>query len=194
MGSEGTRIMLPHYTILQQTMSSSCGICSVISVLKYYGMEGDYYDLELEYLNHYENINADEGQVKGQGTSTVGNTLALAEWGYETEYGLALKGDTPKYATYEAYVAMISENLLEGRPIVCTTNFGSGHFLTIIGYDDMGTDYIYDDVIITADSSDYWDGYQDGYTLYSAYKYFKQHTNGSYSKLQQHIIIFDNKE
>ena len=190
MGSEGSRILLPNYTILQQTMSSSCGICAVTSVLKYYGMEGDYYDLELEYLNHYENINAHEGEVKGQGTSTVGNTLALAEWGYVTEYGLAEKGNVPKYTTYEAYTAMIRENLLAGRPIVVTTNLGSGHFLTIIGYDDMGTDYIYDDVIITADSCDYWDGYQDGYNVYSAYKFFTQHTNGSYSKLQQHIIIF----
>ena len=194
MGTEGSRILLPNYTVLQQTMGSSCGLCAVTSVFKYYGAEGSYYDWELEYLNHYEATNPEEGPVKGQGSSTVGNALAIEKLGYTVEYGLALKGETPKYNTYEKFTAFVSEQLLAGRPIVVTTNFGGGHFLTIIGYDDMGTDYIYDDVIVTADSCDYWDGYQDGYSLYSAYKFFTQFTNGSYSKLQQHIVIYDNKE
>lgn len=194
MGSEGSRILLTNYTVLQQTMGSSCGLCAVTSVFKYYGAEGSYYDWELEYLNHYEAINPDEGPVKGRGSSTVGNATAIEALGYEVEYGLAEKGNTPKYDTYERFTAFVAEQLLAGRPIVVTTNFGGGHFLTIIGYDDMGTDYVYDDVIVTADSCDYWDGYQDGYSLYSAYKFFTQFTNGSYSKLQQHIVIYDNKE
>ena len=75
--------------------------------------------------------------------------------------------------------------------MVVSTNLGSGHFLTVIGFDDMGTDYIYDDVFITADSCDYWDGYQDGYNVFSAYKVYTQHTNSSGSRLQAHNVIYD---
>jgi hypothetical protein len=81
-------------------------------------------------------------------------------------------------------------HLQAGRPIAISTNFGSGHYLTIIGYDDMGTDYIYDDVFITADSSDYWDGYQDGYNVFAGYKFYTQHTNGSYYNIHAHIVLF----
>ena len=80
-------------------------------------------------------------------------------------------------------------NLEAGKPVVVGTNLGSGHFLTVIGLDDMGTDYIYDDVIIVADSSDYWDGYQDGYNTHSAKKFFDQHTNKPHTQLQNCIVI-----
>ena len=72
-----------------------------------------------------------------------------------------------------------------------STYLGSGHFLVVIGYDDMGTEYIYDDVIITADPCDYWDGYQDGYNVFSAYKFFTQHTNSKYRMMQSHLVVYD---
>lgn len=199
MGSYGTRLLLTKYTVFQQTMYSSCGICAVTSVLKYYGAEGSYYDMELDYLNDYERLNADEiaeeGPVYGRGTTTQGHLTTLAEWGYtDIHTGSFYKGKVPVFPTYQEYVAFIREQLLAGRPIVVSTNLGSGHFLTIIGYDDMGTDYIYDDVIITADSNDVWDGYQDGYNVFSAYKFFRQHTTSSYNWLQVHYVIYNNKE
>ena len=190
MGTEGSRVLLKNYTVLQQTMHSSCGICAVNSVLKYYGEEESLYDMELTYLNDYERINYAEGEVKGRGTTHPGHNATLTEWGYKSEYSLAVSGNTPKYATYEEYAQFMKTNLLAGRPIVVSTYLGSGHFLTVIGYDDMGTDYIYDDVIITADSCDYWDGYQDGYNVFSAYKFYRQHTNGSHKNLQSLIVIF----
>lgn len=194
MGSKGSRILLKNYTVLQQTMHSSCGICAINSVLKNYGGEEEsYYDMELSYLNDYERINAAEGPVKGRGTSTAGNVATLAEWGYTAEYGYAAQGSLPKHSTYEAYSQFIRTNLLEGRPIVVSTYLGSGHYLTVIGFDDMGTDYIYDDVIITADSCDYWDGYQDGYNVFSATKFFRQHTNSGHKWLQTYIVVNKNQ-
>lgn len=74
--------------------------------------------------------------------------------------------------------------------MVVSTNLGSGHYLTVIGHNDMGTaEYIYDDVIITADSCDYWDGRQDGYNTYCANKFYRQHTNGSHSLLQCYVVV-----
>ena len=190
MGSEGTRTLLKNYTVLQQTMHSSCGICAVNSVLKYYGDERSQYDLELEYLNLYESVPSNS-RVKGRGSSVTEHHLALKEWGYKSEYGRSTRGNEPLFPTYESYYKFMESNLKEGRPIVISTFMGSGHFLTIIGVDNMGTENIYDDVIITADSCDYWDGYQDGYNVFSANKCYRQHTNSKYSALYSNIVIYD---
>ena len=193
MGSKGTRIMLEKFTVLQQTMRSSCGICAVNAVLKYYGEEEPLYDMELTYLNDYEKYSG-EKPVKGRGSTVEGHAITLKEWGYESEYSFTKGGKPVKFPTYESYMKFIRDNLSEGRPIVVSTNLGSGHFLTVIGIDDMGTDYIYDDVLITADSCDYWDGYQDGYNVFSAYKFYTQHTNSSTTRMQSHIVIYDKAE
>jgi len=190
MGSEGSRILLKNYTVLQQTMSSSCGICAVCSVLKYYGEEESFYDMELSYLNLYEGVNLTT--IKGKGSSVHSHHAALAELGYTSEYARFYysKGEEPVYPTYESYMQHLRTNLEAGRPIVVSTNLGSGHYLTVIGIDDMGTDYIYDDVVITADSCDYWDGYQDGYNVFNANKFYRQHTNSKYEVIQANIVIY----
>ena len=190
MGSEGSRVLLKNYTVLQQTMHSSCGICAVTSVLKYYGgIEESYYDMELSYLETYLEVN-ELTTITNKGTGVTGNAATLTEMGYTAEYSYANAGSLPKYATYEEYAQFVRDNLKAGRPIVVSTYLGSGHYLTVIGYDDMGTDYIYDDVIITADSCDYWDGYQDGYNVFSAYKFYRQHTNSSHKYLQSLLVIY----
>jgi hypothetical protein len=189
MGSEGSRVLLKNYTVLQQTMHSSCGVCAVNSIRSYYGETESPYEMEESYVKHYES-NVPENAIKGRGTTIDGHKLALELLGYKTEGGLSRQGDEPKFPTYESYVTYMKGHLQAGRPIAISTNFGSGHYLTIIGYDDMGTDYIYDDVFITADSCDYWDGYQDGYNVFAGYKFYTQHTNGSYYNIHAHIVLF----
>lgn len=190
MGSRGSRILLKNYTVLQQTMLSSCGICAVGSILKYYGEEESLYDMELHYLSDYEKLSG-EGAVKGRGTTVEGHRITLDAWGYTADVSYASLGEFPKYKTYREYASFIRENLSAARPIAVSANLGSGHFLTVIGHDDMGTDYIYDDIIITADSLDCWDGYQDGYNVYSATKFFSQHSNATDTRFQAYIVIYD---
>jgi len=189
MGSEGSRILLKNYTVLQQTMRSSCGICAVNSVLSYYGAEESQYDMELSYLDAYESMH--NTTVKGKGSSTSLHFMLLREMGYEARAGMSAVGAEPEFSTLESYMELMRTNLEAGRPIVVSTNLGSGHFLTVIGVDTMGTDYIYDDIVITADSCDYWDSYQDGYNVFSAYKFFTQHTGGNYAKLNSYLVIYD---
>ena len=187
MGSEGSRILLKNYTVLQQTMSSTCGLCAANSVLSYYGETANPYDMELTLLDELEttcNVT-----VKGRGTTINELKKVLTQKGYSCSTYVSQKGSTPKFDTYEKYMQFIRDNLSAGKPLVLPTYMGSGHFITIIGHDTMGTDYIYDDVIIVADSCDYWDGYQDGYNVYSAYKFFRQHTNQGYSPLQSFLVI-----
>jgi len=194
MGSEGTRILLKNYSILQQTMASSCGICAVNSVLSYYGEETSPYDMELSYMELYESLN--EETIKGKGTSVSSHNVTLTELGYRSDYARFYPedGEAPVYTSYEEYMQHLRTNLEAGRPIVVSTNMGSGHYMVVIGMDDMGTDFIYDDVIITADSSDYWDGYQDGYGVHNANKFFRQHTNSNYKTQQANIVIYPKGE
>ena len=193
MGSEGSRVLLPNYTILQQTMASSCGICAVGSMLKYYGynVSESYYDFELSYLNVYEGISG--SSIKGVGSDAETHQKALEQLGYRSKGTHSPRYETPEFTSYESYMAFLRSNLSAGRPIAIATAMGSGHFMTAIGLDDMGTDYIYDDVIICADPCDYWDGYQDGYCTYSAYKFYTQHSNMGLNKFFQYVVVFDNK-
>ena len=190
MDSEGSRILLPNYTILQQTMASSCGICAVGSILKYYGYDESYYDLELSYLNSYESVTGET--VKGKGSDPIGHQSTLEQLGYRAKGSYSARYETPEFTSYESYMAFLRSNLSAGRPIAVSTAMGSGHFITVIGLDDMGTDYIYDDVIICADPCDYWDSYQDGYNTYSAYKFYTQHSNMSLNKFHSYVVVFDN--
>ena len=194
MGSEGSRILLKNYTVLQQTMSSSCGVCAVNSVLSYYGHEGAPFDLELEYTNAYDNHPGFSDVVRG-GTSNGYHKMVLKDWGYDshhyrTELGT---GNKPVFANYDSFISFVKYNLLNDRPIVVLASPKGGHFITIIGYDDMGTDYIYDDVVIISDSADYWDGYQDGYNVHNANQFYRQFYNGSGTCMQQCLIIYKNK-
>ena len=193
MGSEGSRILLPNYTILQQTMSSSCGVCSVNSVLKYYGGYADtsYYDLELLYTNAYDNHPGFNDIVRG-GTANGYHKITLESLGYTSHYYSSKPGEKALFEDYLAFRNFVKYNLLNDRPIVNVVSPSGGHFITIIGYDDMGTDYIYDDVLVIADSSDYWDGYQDGYNMYSATQYYNQFANGSNTNLYPVLIIYKN--
>ena len=189
MGSEGSRILLSNYTVLQQTMQSTCGICAVGSVLKYYGREESYQELERTYMERYEQTN--NVKVNPKGTQVDRHHAALTDWGYTSQWGGTTRSLLdPDFTTYESYVQFFRENLLEGRPIPCSSLLGSNHYFTVIGFDDMGTDYIYDDVFICADSADSWDGYRDGYDTFNAYKFFTQHSNGDYSRMQNYIVIY----
>jgi len=53
----------------------------------------------------------------------------------------------------------------------------------------MGTNNVYDDVIIFADSSDTFDHYRDGYVTMPAMLFYRQWYNSSLTYNQQHVIF-----
>ena len=54
----------------------------------------------------------------------------------------------------------------------------------------MGTpDYIYDDVILLADSGDTWDHYQDGYNVHAASIIFKHWFGLSFEYTQGYFVV-----
>lgn len=190
MGNAGTRLLLKNYTVLQQTMGSSCGVCAVNSVMKYYGYnEESYYDLELSYVKLYEKLVNDT--IKGKGTSVTGQAKTLKTLGYKAYPYEVAQGNTPRFTTYEQYAEFMKYHLKNGRPIVLSTKTAGGHFITVIGFDDMGTANPYDDIMIMADSNDISDHYQDGYTINSATRIFRQHVNSYRAKIQQMLVVYD---
>lgn len=70
------------------------------------------------------------------------------------------------------FVKWITGHLSAGRPILTHTSAWNGHWSTLIGYDNMGTPTIGDDMLIFADSYDLSDHWQDGYTYMGLEKFF----------------------
>lgn len=58
-------------------------------------------------------------------------------------------------------------------PILVESIYYGEHYQVIIGYDRRSKNGFLNDILIFADSSDETDDYIDGYTYFSAYKFFK---------------------
>jgi len=190
MTSQGSRMLIGKYIVKQQTMSSSCGICAMMSVLNYYGEDINTYD-EIWLCEKYEALGGKP--IKGVGT-VVRSLLPVAEYlGYTgvatyTSRDYQTPGPLP---TFDSYKQWIKYNLANDRPMVICISPRVGHYVTIIGYDDMGTDHVYDDVVILADSSDSWDHFQNGYNTYPAMQVYRQFNNGGVTLLQPSLVIYD---
>ncbi len=70
------------------------------------------------------------------------------------------------------FVQWLTGHIKAGHPIITHTSLFNGHYVTIIGYDNMGTPQIGDDVLIIADPYDTWDHWQDGYIVEPLEKFF----------------------
>ncbi len=191
LGDENTRLLLKNYVTFQQTMAYSCGMCSTISALKYYGepiTEAD----EVNFLNYYQ-------QVTGFNPNTGGTQIiplyeTLKARGYNVEVGISYKNEESHFPTYYEYRSFLKENLSKDRPIVFKMANNGGHLAVVIGFDDMGTDYMYDDVVIVADSSDYWDHYQDGYCTWSANQLYNVFTDDDYKYNHAYVVFYPKEE
>lgn len=193
--STDTLSILPHYQAFQQTMASSCGICSTLSVLNYYGVDITKYD-EVWLTNKYCEVN-DKETIKGVGVGSGGLKKLVATLGFNSvarSYSRANYVDESSmiFSTYDDFYNWVLNNLGKGTPMPVSIRPINGHWEVIIGYDTMGTDYYYDDVIVLADSHDTYDHYQDGYNTVPAYLFYRQWYNGSFTYNQQHNV-FDNK-
>lgn len=186
MGDDGSRLLLEEYRMFQQTMGSSCGLCAMMSIFNYYGEEVDE-SWEVTLCEAYERFANRE--VKGTGTTYEFNVKVLTEYGYKATTSHSKRFDEPVFPTYETYRDFMKENLEKDRPVMTSITPRGGHWVVVIGFDDMGTDYIYDDVFILSDSNDVWDHYQDSYNIYSATDFYNVHVNNSLSTIQGMVIM-----
>ncbi len=204
--STDTRTILNHFRPYIQTTASTCGISSTMVTMLYYGATYDPLNRDLNDLsciNEYklmkliEKLYNNEWQVYNRGVANYEIAKLVKHFGYEvvrsTGYNHAkyLNGEVSSfpYPTPESMFTTMKNDLSEGHPFLVGWKVSAGHWETIIGYDDMGTESLYDDVVIFADSSDSSDHYQDGYNTYSALFAYHHWCNGAYRWNQQGIVF-----
>ena len=185
--------MITGFKTYQQTMSSSCGIAATMSVLNYYGHDVVNTYNEIALVNKYHQLNTNEPNIKGVGTTRFGLQKLLQYYGFNpTITPYEQEGDI-YFDTYQDFVEWAKQGLNQNMPLTICFKPHTGHWEVLIGYDDMGTpDYAYDDVIVLGDPHDTFDHYQDGYNTLSAMTFFRQWYNGNH-KWPQKFIVYPNK-
>ncbi len=133
----------------QQTTEYSCGPASVVTLLNYYGKNGN----EMQIANE-------------MGTSTTNGTRPeqMTDWlnknGFNAEWS--------ENGTLE----MLRENLSNKKPTLVEWSDWGGHWVVVVGYDTRNTDILDDDVIIFADPYDRHDDDPDGFDWFNAQRFY----------------------
>ncbi|MDR0570407.1 MAG: hypothetical protein LBG71_04190 [Clostridiales Family XIII bacterium] len=170
--------LLEGYQSLQQATDYTDGPAALLAALNYYGAAGGLTEIDLA-----------EMRGKAQGSASLGtslnemkrmidgvNRLSGDSWGYVTtddnlwmypgdSFGVMYKGEYLE--SYANFFARLTE---AGVPVMVYWHENGGHWQTVIGYDDMGTEAVHDDVLIMADPADVNDHNQDGYVVQSWYR------------------------
>lgn len=157
-----TLTILPHFRTIQQAKNFTCGIVNIQMVLDYFGKMGEWNEENLAALRPDHN-EQHLGLCLDQ-LIDIFNQVG----GFELETTYDYKDDNYWYVMPELFEKYIDE----GIPVIVGWIDRGGHWMTIIGYDDMGTDTTYDDVFIMTDSSDTTDHNCDGYTVVNAQRLF----------------------
>ncbi len=167
-------ILIDHFQTYQQTSERSCGAACVLMVVNYLTGEApgeDTLDKEMD-IRYVDNVRADGSY----GASTASVAEALRARGFEVVTSADTQ-DEDGYSFYseEEITEFIAEQLQAKKPIVMESVEWGGHWMVLIGYDDMGTpDVTLDDVLVFADPYDTSDHCQDGYYTISFERYFSQ--------------------
>jgi len=126
--------------------------------------------VETSYVASY----TDDQLVKEGTPSNIGNLPGtFASWALYAS-GLDGNGD-PIYVENgkdSLFVSWITGHLNKSQPIMVEWGDWDGHWQAIIGYDNMGTPSVGDDMIVFADPYDTSDQWQDGYYCYPAERFF----------------------
>ena len=163
MKSSGSLILLENFKTYQQTSEVTCGIASLIMAIYY---------LDGTILN--ETDLAIRAKTDEHGTLCTNLEKVIVELGYTYESKRNFTNGYIPTTNSSEFSKYIKESLRNNESIIILSKDLAGHFTVIIGYDDMGTDYPHDDVIILADPYDTNDHISDGFTIFSYERYYTQ--------------------
>lgn len=185
-------LLLPHYKTYQQSNEASCGPAALVMLLNYYGIQDVsedqlYQEMDVRYLDNPK----PDGSY---GSSTTMMAKALRDRGFTIKTSKDTEDkDGYSFQDISAFRDFVKDNLKKGNPILVENMEWGGHWLTIIGYDDLSTSTPVDDTLIFADSYDVSDQYQDGYSTRNAYRYFSEWVDALVmpkdQRIQQYIAI-----
>ena len=162
--SSGSLILLEKFKTYQQTSEYSCGIAALIMAVYY--LDGTILD-ETEMAKI-------AGSHEDDGTSMEGLEKAISSLGYIYDSKLNYTDETSPSRDEEEFAKYIKDTLKNNESIIVSSNDWGGHYSVIIGYDDMGTEDMADDIIILADPYDTSDHMSDGYTIFNYERYYVQ--------------------
>ena len=133
----------------QQTTEYTCGPAAVITLLRYYGKDGDEMTIARE-----------------MGTSTTTGTTPDQMTTWLNSHGFT--------ATWNEHgsLELLRESLAKQTPTLVEWSDWGGHWVLAIGYDTRNTEDLMDDVIIFADPYDRHDDHVDGVTWFNAQRFY----------------------
>lgn len=154
--------ILSKFKTYQQSSPISCGDAAALMALKYFGIDTiTEYDLYKEAMT-----------MPGHGTNTENLGKALQKL-VGDKLTVTYKEDDA-ILTQDEFQAMVkdSTDYTKNKVMLLESVEWRGHWMTLIGYDDMGTKYTADDVLVFADPYDTTDHNQDWYYIVSFERYF----------------------
>jgi predicted double-glycine peptidase len=164
MKSSGSLILLEKFKTYQQTSPYSCGPASIIMAIHY--LDGTILDEE-EVVKKAKTDNT-------TGTLAMNIDKAISELGYSFDSKFNYTEENLPSRDEISFSKYIKESLKNNESIIVLSEDWNGHYSVIIGYDDMGTDVYYDDIIILADPYDTSDHISDGYTIFNYQRFYAQ--------------------
>lgn len=183
MESNESLTILNNYKTYQQTTEYTCGPAAALTTLYHYGYT-TWDELEIAEIMGTSNMT-------GTSTGQMVKFFDYIDW----EYSSSLTESDENGISFNSPLEMkdwIQTNLENNTPIMVEWIDWMGHWQTIIGYDDMGTEHFGDDVIIFADPYDTSDNLQDGYYIFPAERFYYMWEDKNLlpedEKLQQWVI------
>ena len=135
----------------QQMTNYSCGAAAAMTVMSWYGKPVPKTDADEERVvrEMYPNVSEKTGINPEQLVAWFNRQGMNATWGTGGSHD------------------MLRENLKNGVPTMVEWMDWGGHWVVVVGYDTRGTETVWDDVIIFADSVDSHDDRVDGITYFN---------------------------
>jgi hypothetical protein len=148
-------MVIPLKSYRQQATNYSCGAVAAMTVMSYYKRPLNNTDADEERVARemFSNVSEKTGINPPQITAWFNRNGMNATWG---------TGGSRQ---------MLLDNLHAGIPTMVEWMDWGGHWVVVVGYDTRGTESVWDDVIIFADSVDCHDDRVDGIT-YANYGQF----------------------
>ena len=165
MKSSDNLHILSNFKTYQQTTEYSCGCAAALMVLNYYGIK-DYDELEICKI---------AGTNEKNGTTIEGLIKFFNMNEIVVDYYMGIK---PKFDDIVDAEKYIIDSIDKGMPIMVHWVDWKGHWQIIIGIDTLGTEDVYDDVLIMADPYDVTDHFQDGYYIVPYGRFFDMWREG----------------
>lgn len=179
--STDTLTIIPRYKTIQQSSEWSCAMASIMMVLEHFGRLGDWDEASLGQLRpvKHEKLTpwiAEYRRVHGLENSPTHLFDMIYIFEHIGGFDIISSYDYGDDISEKVTLETLENFVRQGLPVMVLWNDMGGHWQTIIGYDNMGTETKKDDVLIVADSLDITDHNQDGYSIYPAYRFINNWT------------------